>query len=315
MKIVICGNGIAPYCSERDYEYTLKEMGHEVVFLQEGQATGQQVLSEALKADALFWIHTWGRNIPGMSMKAVLKNLKRAKIPTFAYHLDLILPLHRQKEMRQTGYDQIDHFFTVEKDFADYLNRSNVAKGHYLPAAVIERDCFISKPDPAFKYDLIFTGSYTYHPEWNYRKKLLDWLYKTYGNKFHRWGHAGPDNPSPYVMGDKLNILYSSSKIVIGDSMCPGFTKEYYSSNRLMETTGKGGFLIYPYSKGLEDLYVLGKEIVVYGYNNFDDLKNQIEYYLANDTEREEIRKAGHERTKKDHTFTKRLDHMLKIVC
>lgn len=315
MRLVLLGNHRVNYTSEQDYVWTLQKMGHEVISLQETEDRGEKVLEEALKSDVLFWVHTWGWNTPGLPMKYVLKRLKQAKIPSFTYHLDIILPLRRHKELRQTGFDQVDHFFTVEKDFADYLNRSqNVARGHYLPAGVIERDCFIAEPDPKFPYDIIFTGSYYYHQEWPYRTKLLEWLYATYGNKVHRWGHPGPDKPSSYTMGDNLNKIYSSAKIVVGDSMCPGFTKTHYWSNRIPETLGKGGFLIHPYIVGLDDWFEIGKELVTYEYNNFDDLKHKIDYYLANSTEREEIRKSGHERVKRDHTFTRRLEFMLSKI-
>jgi hypothetical protein len=316
MKIVILGNGRAPYCSERDYEYTLKEMGHEVVFLQETEATGNNVLAASAEADALMWIHTWGWNTPGLHMKEVLKKLKELKVPTFTYHLDLMLDLGREKEIEVIGMNEIQHFFTVEGAFADYLNSQTQVQGHYLPAGVILRDCFIETPEPNFPYDVVFTGSYNYHPEWPYRPKLLDFLKRTYGARYHRWGHPGRDlGSSPYVMGTELNKIYSSAKVVVADTLCLDFKKEYYFSNRVFEQTGKGAFVIHPYIKGLEDCFELGKEIVTYPYDNFAELNMIIDHYISHPEEREAIRKAGHERTKRDHTFTNRLQEMLSVIC
>lgn len=315
MKIIILGNKRADYCSEVDYKWTLEQMGHEVLILQESEATGEQVLEASSKADALMWIHTWLWRTPGLHMGEVLRQLKERGVPTFTYHLDLMLDLDRHKELAEIGMFEIQHFFTVEGDFADWLNANTSVKGHYLPAGVILRDCFIAEPDQNFPYDVVFTGSYDYHATWPYRPKLLNFLRKTYGNKYHRWGHAGRDRfSSPYIMGADLNKIYSSAKVVVADTFCTNFNKPYYFSNRVFEQTGKGAFVIHPYIKGLEDCFELGKEIVSYEYDNFEELKSKIDYYIEHPIEREEIRKAGHERTKRDHTFTNRLKDMLNTI-
>ena len=176
-------------------------------------------------------------------MGEVLRQLKERGVPTFTYHLDLMLDLGREKELEEIGMMQIQHFFTVEGDFADWLNANTSVKGHYLPAGVILRDCFIAEPDQNFPYDVVFTGSYDYHATWPYRPKLLNFLRKTYGNKYHRWGHAGRDRfSSPYIMGADLNKIYSSAKVVVADTFCTDFNKPYYFSNRVFEQTGKGAF-------------------------------------------------------------------------
>lgn len=313
-KIVLLGNGRASYCSERDYEWTLKKMGHTVVFLQETEATGERILEESVNADALFWVHTHKWETPGLSMKNVLGNLKRSNIPSFAYHLDLWLGIEREKDMAD-DYFLVEHFFTVDGEMAEYLNANTEVNGHYLPAGVVERDCYLEKPQRGFFGDVIFTGSYDYHEEWPYRKELINFLRKTYGMKFRRWGRAAKDQPNArYIMGSDLNKLLASVKIVVGDTLCPNFTKPYYFSNRSFETTGKGGFLIHPYVKGLEECFELEKELVTYEYGNFKQLKEKIDYFLLHPEERNAIRIAGHERTKKDHTFTNRLNTMLSTI-
>lgn len=161
-----------------------------------------------------------------------------------------------------------------------------------------------------YKYDIVFTGSYNYHPEYEYRKTLIDWLKNIYKEKFFHFGSNG----LPVVRGEELNKVYSYSKIVIGDTLCKNFNYPFYFSDRLFEVTGRGGFLIFPYIKGVEDHFVIGKELVTYEFNNFDDLKTKIDYYLERDDEREKIRLAGHERTKKDHTYTQRLKQLLNII-
>jgi spore maturation protein CgeB len=100
--------------------------------------------------------------------------------------------------------------------------------------------------------------------------------------------------------------MYAKTKIAIGDSLNIGFNYPYYTSDRLFESTGRGGFTIYPRIKGLEEYFEDSKEIVFYEHGNFEDLSNKIDKYLADDEEREKIRMAGHERTKTEHTYLNR---------
>jgi len=81
---------------------------------------------------------------------------------------------------------------------------------------------------------------------------------------------------------------------------------------RTFETTGCGTFLLTNYTPGLEKLFDIGKEIVVY--NDLNDLDNKVRYYLENDEEREKIAKAGYERSKKDHTYFERTKNLIDII-
>jgi spore maturation protein CgeB len=80
----------------------------------------------------------------------------------------------------------------------------------------------------------------------------------------------------------------------------------------LFESTGRGGFTIYPRIKGLEEYFEDNKEIVFYDHGNFTDLKEKIDYYLLDGISRENIRTAGHERTKKEHTYVHRWATIIK---
>ena len=49
-------------------------------------------------------------------------------------------------------------------------------------------------------------------------------------------------------------------------------------------------------------------------YGDFDQLKILIDYYLANDAEREQIRVAGHEHVVDHHTYRQRWAAIIKTV-
>lgn len=264
-----------------------------------------RVLGEAISSDLFIWIHTHGWETPGQHRIDILKELKYAGIPTMTYHLDLWLGLKRQNDLdNDPFYKQIGHFFATDKLMADWFNENTAVKGHFLPAGVFGEECYIHPDyDGTFDYDVIFVGSKGYHPEYPYRPKLINFLRETYGDRFL---HVGGDGDTGTVRGDALNKIYARSKIAIGDTLNIDFKYPYYSSDRLFESIGRGGFTIYPNIIGLDAYFEDNKEIVFYQHGDLKDLKTKIDYYLEHNEERESIRLAGHERTKSEHTYKHR---------
>lgn len=307
MRILMLGNQRADYCSEVHYRKTFESMGHTIIFLQESEATGVDIIRN-YNVDAFFWIHTHGWNTTGID--GALSFLKGKGVPTFGYHLDLYMGLKREPQLHEY-VTKLDHFFTVDKLMADWLNGNTGTKGHYLPPGVFGPECYIAQPDRVkYPHDIVFTGSGNYHSEYPYRNKLINWLKETYGERFAHYGSGG----LPGLRGHELNVMYASAKICIGDTLCKDFKYPYYFSDRLTETPGRGGFMIFPYIRGLEMMYSLGKEIISYPYEDFEWLKSTIDYYLIHDKEREVIRMAGHRRAKESHTYTNRMEFILETL-
>jgi len=234
-------------------------------------------------------------------------------IPTVSFHLDKYAGIIRDGGMGVgSAFWKTDFVFSPEgSNQSKKIFKDLGINQFYLPAGVYEDECYIADPVEEFKHDVVFVGGgVTYsHPEWTYRHKLVRWLQETYGDRYGKYGY-----PERTVRGHELNQLYSSCKIVVGDSLCKDFMDSYYFSDRPFEVTGRGGFLIAPYIPGITDLFIDRKEIVLYSFDNFVQLKNMIDYYLDNSEERDSIRRAGHERTKKDHTYRNRMSKMLEIL-
>lgn len=321
MKIAFLGNFGVDYSSESHHKRTLQSLGLQVFPLQEGKATAEQIEFIAGASDILIWVHTHGWTTPtenDTSMVDVLKRLKARNITTLTYHLDLWLGLQRQKDLEQDEfYKHIGHFFTVDKLMADWFNDNTEVKGHYLHAGVFEPECYMDENLIAgenrqriFNKDVIFVGSRGYHPEWQWRPQLIDWLKETYGERFNHFGGDGLG----VVRGAALNQLYGDTKVVVGDSLCLNFDYPHYWSDRVYETLGRGGFMIHPYIKGMEEDFEDGKHLVFYKFGDFDDLKAKIDYYLEHDDEREAIRLAGHEHVKANHTYRQRWSAIIEEV-
>lgn len=299
-----------PFNTERHIQLSLEKLGHEVSLIQEDEIN--QPLVDLVDGHDLFlWTRTW----EGKVTKEDLRNIERLGIPTVSFHLDVYSNIKRDGGMGiKSAFWDTQHVFSPEgSPQSARIFKEHGINHHYLPAGVFEGECYIADPVPQYRHDIVFVGGgedYS-HPEWAYRGQLVRWLRQTYGDKFAKYGY-----PQRTVRGKELNQLYSSAKIVIGDSLCKDFMDSYYFSDRIFETTGRGGFTIAPYIAGITDYFVDRKEAVFYSFGNWVQLKNLIDYYLSEEgsTEREQIRKAGHERTKRDHTYTNRVQEMLRKV-
>lgn len=312
VRVTLVGNVDCGHSSESHHAKSLESLGHTVVRLQEGKATGAEILEEGLQSDLLVFVHTHGWSTPGLALDKVLDRLNRVGIPTVTYHLDLWMGLERQRDLdRDPFYRSIGWFFTVDKLMADWFRTHTAVKGEFLPAGVFDEECYLATPDSPHGNEVLFVGSRGYHKAWAYRPRLIDWLKTTYGDRFT---HVGGDGQVPTTRGHDLNRLYASSKVAVGDTLCLGFDYPFYLSDRIFESCGRGIFVIHPYIKGIEDLFDIGKHIVTYDFGDFDGLRSKIDYYLEHDEQREAIRLAGHEHVKANHTYKVRWQHILNTV-
>lgn len=309
MKILYVGNFIFRHCTEVHIAKTLEDMGHEVVRHQE-QRVGvidEDELAESF--DLVLWTRTW----TGYVTHSFLHKCKTLSIPTASYHLDLYIGLKRQQYMDKDPFWHTDYVFTPDGDphSAEVFKRKDI-NHYYMPAAVFKPEAVMGTPRKEYEHDVIFVGGVAgYHAEdWPYRRQLYEFLKKTYGKRMKAYG---PPLTKP-VRNLDLNDLYASAKVVVGDSLCQNFNHQNYWSDRVYETTGRGGFLIHPYIKGLRDHFTMD-ELVVYEYGNFNQLQDRIEYYLKDKAAREKIRLAGHERTKRDHTYHNRMASMFEVLA
>jgi hypothetical protein len=312
MIITFVGNHEVDYSTESHHAKTFEKMGHKVIRIQENKTNKNEVMENVVKSDMLYHTHTHGDNWRIEGIKDVYAELKKRGIPSVGYHLDLFKGIEREILIDIDPYWNIEYFFTVDKLFVPDLEKRGI-KAFYLPPGVFEDECYFGEKRPELQQDVVFVGSRGYHPEWAYRPQLIEWLEKTYGDRFTQWGGGGKGT----IRGKDLNDLYASAKVVIGDTLCKGFDYPYYFSDRLFEATGRGAFMIFPYIKGLEDHFKLegsDRELVTYKFGDFDGLKRTIDLYLDNEEERELIRLRGNLRARTDHTYTKRLQYLLETI-
>jgi len=86
----------------------------------------------------------------------------------------------------------------------------------------------------------------------------------------------------------------------------------FANNMRLFEATGIGTLLITDWKENLHEMFELGKEVIAYC--SPEECAELIHYYLEHEDEREEIARAGQQRTLGEHTYYKRMHELIDIV-
>ena len=226
-----------------------------------------------------------------------------------------------------------DVIFIIENYTPEWLPVSQIANSkklkifwsidsHYF--GVLEKHKNLCK---LLGVDILLNSTESYLPNFDGLVKKSYWFPNSYPDevifpkdieKTTDVGFCGNDRPEIQYL-DKFKIR--KDLFVIGDDMVNAINsyKIHFNKNiaddinyRTFETTGCGTFLITNYTPGLEKLFDIGKEIVVY--NDLNDLDNKVKYYLENEEEREKIANAGYERSKTDHTYYERAKTLVDII-
>ncbi len=301
MKICMLGNFKFVFTTESHHAWTWRKLGHEVIQLQEGVATTDQVVDACRGAQIFQYTHTHGWSTPGtFSLEEMLRRIRDMGVKSFSYHLDLYFGLNlldkRQDRIGQHASWKVDYFFSTDGAHEAEFKARGV-NHMYMPPAVVEYACKKGTFNTALASDIGFVGSIGYHPEYPFRTKLIENLRRVYQGRFRVY--AG-------MREDALNSVYASCGIVIGDHCMAGMPR--YWSDRLPETCGRGGFIIYPRTEGMTI------PTATYEPQNLGDLYNKIAYYLNHPQEREAIREAAFEHVKKHDTYTNRLQEVLRVM-
>ena len=309
MKILYVGNFGPAHSTESHVAATLEDMAHEVFRVQEDQIGTGTLLRDVtnFSPDIVLWTRTW----PGFVRLSDLEEIKKLNVLSVSFHLDLYVPISRIAGMDNDPFWRTDYVFTPDGDpkSAEVFKQKGI-NHHYLKPGVFRMECVEGNYRQEYANDIAFIGTaYGYHAEWPYRERLIEWLKANYGGWFKVYGH-----PFKSVRGQDLNDVFASTKIIIGDTLCPNFNHQNYWSDRVYETTGRGGFIIHPRIKGLETEFKEHEEIAFYNYGDFEHLKELIDWYRSHDDYREAVRKKGMARTKSEHTYHNRMKELLACI-
>jgi hypothetical protein len=230
--------------------------------------------------------------------------IKNTKNTTIGWFWDLCWGTKREKLLVEHHLFKCDIVLTSDGGDRDW-NRYGI-KHRTLRQGIYEPEAVLGNKKDDFDYDVVFVGTNVHADAfgWFERDRLIKFLKRTYGTSFKQFG------VSREIRNLELNDLYASARVVVGDSV---YAKNYWS-NRLYETIGRGGFLVFPNVPGIEKEFVPYKHFIPYEYGDYEGLKTKIDYYIKHDKEREEIKLAGFEYCKNNLTYTHRCRELLKII-
>lgn len=116
------------------------------------------------------------------------------------------------------------------------------------------------------------------------------------------------------IYGDVFVLGINASKINLGivHEQVIGASSGDFITSRTFLIPGCGGFMIHEYNE--ESILYFKEDQECVFYKDKNDLADKVNYYLKNDSEREKIRIAGHERAVKDHSLDKRAEQVVEIL-
>jgi len=106
--------------------------------------------------------------------------------------------------------------------------------------------------------------------------------------------------------------IYSSSKIVVVIHYQDGKIPCYQASPKVYETLACKSFLLVDNQKDVKTLFKDGEHVVIF--ENIEDLRNKIDYYLNHSEERKQIALQGYNETIENHTYVHRIKRLINII-
>lgn len=221
-----------------------------------------------------------------------------------------------------------DYIFTLESNCVSFYRDLGCQHVYHLPFAVNPNVFYPKHVPTSNQTEICFIGT----AYWN-RVELMDHLAPILKNKKVVISGWWWDRMKHYAQ--------LSDKIKLGDWMTPEDTATYYNGAKIVinhhrssdddtinansrkvkalsvnprtfEISGCGTLQLSDIRHDMDQLYSPGTEIETYG--SYDELMDKIDYYLRHEEERQRIALNGLIRTRKDHTYHKRLSTMLRII-
>lgn len=156
--------------------------------------------------------------------------------------------------------------------------------------------------------DVVFFGNnFSHFPLSGLRRDMIKELKRVYGDNFKAFGSGNADGN---FMGNQPGeaAVYRGAKIGINLSH---FDTERYTSDRAFRMIGTGVMVLSHRYKGIEQDFEIGTHLDVW--DDLNDLKQKINYYLQNENERQRIAKAGHELAMSKFKFSNMAENILSL--
>ena len=205
-------------------------------------------------------------------------------------------------------FNEYDYVFFASKYMQDLLKDKISVKTGVLMQCT-DPEVMKSKDGGDKKYELLFVGN----SRKVYRRILKDLLPTDYSLTVY--GRHWEDFPvheyvaQDYIDNNVVGQAYHDAKILLNDHWDD--MKEYgIISNRIFDALSAGAFVLSDNVPGIDE--ILEGNVVTY--DNREDLKQKIDYYMKHDSERDKKAHAGQTIVRKQHTFANRVDKIIEVL-
>jgi hypothetical protein len=303
MHISIVGNARWQYNAEHDWRTGFEALGHTCKIVSEVGTGPDDLVKEAARSDFLMWV-----SANRTHSKETFDKCKATTL-VIGWHPDLFWGLSRRRWTEAPVWDA-EVVFTADGGHDALWEKMGVNHRWLLPGVrsmwvnrgATERDGYLC--------DVAFVGNNgsSYHPEWPYRKQLVENLQKMCAK--NGWTFKNPGGASRKIERDRrMNDFYRSAKVTVGDSLCLDQNLSKYWSDRVYEATGRGGVLIMPQIDALSAQ--TGSWLPTYPWGDWNALEATVGGLLASETRRDELRAQGRAWAAENHTYEVRAAQLL----
>ncbi len=249
---------------------------------------------------------------------ASLRKLTDCRVPTAFWFVEDYRHLEYWKEIAPL----YSYFFTIQRGrFFEELKAGGVKDPRYLPLAASPGVHRRLRLDPGeqrrYGSDVSFVGA-GYHNRRVLFTGLLDFDFKIWGSEWDVNSPLGDriQDSGRWVETEEAVKIFNATKVNINlhSSAYRDGIDPYgdFVNPRTFEIAACGAFQLVDYRSELPELLEPGREIVCF--EDLDDLRGKIRYYLERPEEREAIASRGRERVARDHTYEQRMEEMLQFV-
>jgi spore maturation protein CgeB len=236
----------------------------------------------------------------------VLQTFKKKGIRTVCWWGDT--PANMRKEgLLCDGWD----FIFIKDKYAVFKLKTLGLNAFYLPEAMNPQ--WHKKSYTTIDNSLLFAGNtydYRHYLIWKLLKAGIKDI-KLYGQKPPRWAKDEVKQLflNKFIVKDEKSLYFGSSFACINSTAM----SEGNSLNcRAFEIAGTGALQIMEFRPAVEDCFEPEKEIVTY--SSFEELIHKIDYYKKKPALALKVREASCKRAHADHTYQKRLNHIIDAI-
>lgn len=314
MRVSYLGNFGPSHSTETHIAASLEALGHEVIRVQEGSMPALDVgrITKIEAPDLFLWTQTLSlaEQMGNRADRLAMLRLIETVCPTAGFHLDRWWGLSRETRVRVEPFFRVNHLFTADGGHEEEWKSQGI-NHHWLPPGVYHEEAHDGTPREEFTARVAFVGSwqgYGHKEHAPARQAMIAGLEARYKNDFRAFPYLG----QPRVVYPDLNDLYASVEVVVGDScLSPASNGEpigYYWSDRIPETTGRGGLLVHPYVHGLPQYH---PSLPVWDLGDLETLYHAVDQFLDDPTGRELARMQVADETRENNTYKVRMERLL----